>query len=94
MSITKNNIHKHELIGLSAKVISSSDLSLKDVSGIIVDETKKTIRFEVDGEEKVLPKKGTVLLLNIKNQKIKLNVSQLTFRPEDRIKKAKRKMVT
>ena len=94
MSITKNNIHKHELIGLSAKVISSSDSSLKGISGKIVNETKKTLRIEVDGKEKVLLKKGTVLLLNIKNQEIKLNVSQLTFRPEDRIKKAKSKMVT
>lgn len=94
MSITKNNIHKHELIGLSAKVISSSDSSLKGISGKIVNETKKTLRIEVDGKEKVLLKKGTVLLLNIKNQEIKLNVSHLTFRPEDRIKKAKSKMVT
>ncbi len=48
MSITKNNIHKHELIGLSAKVISSSDSSLKGISGKIVNETKKTLRIEVD----------------------------------------------
>ena len=57
MSITKNNIHKHELIGLSAKVISSSDSSLKGISGKIVNETKKTLRIEVDGKEKVLLKK-------------------------------------
>jgi ribonuclease P protein subunit POP4 len=94
MSISKNNIHKHEIIGLYAKVISSSDSSLKDLSGKIVNETKKTIEFEVDGKQKVLPKKGTVLLLKVKDQEIKLNLSQLTFRPEDRIKKAKSKMVT
>jgi ribonuclease P protein subunit POP4 len=94
MRITKNNIHKHELIGLSAEVISSSDSSIKGISGKIVDETKKTLRFEVDGKEKVILKKGTVLLLKMGDKKIKLNVSKLTFRPEDRIKKAKRKMVT
>lgn len=94
MSVTKDNIHKHELIGLSAKVISSTDSSQKGISGKIVNETKKTLRIEVDGKEKVLQKKGTILALRIKNQEIKLNVSQLTFRPEDRIKKAKTKMVT
>lgn len=94
MSITKNNIHKHELIGLSAKVISSSDSSLKDISGKIVDETKNTLRFEVDGKEKILLKKGTVLLLKIGEKEIRLNVSQMTYRPEDRIKKVKSKMVT
>lgn len=94
MSITRQNIHKHELIGQNAKIITTKDPGCIGLKGKIVDETKKTIKIEVSGKEKTLQKNGTVLTLRIENQDVKLDLSALRLRPEDRIKKAKSKAVT
>ena len=93
MSISKNNFHKHEFLGRTVKVVSQPDNSWKGVCGKIVDETKNTFRLDVKGQEKVLPKKGTVLALKIGSEEITIDVSKLTFRPEDRIKKAKKQSI-
>jgi ribonuclease P protein subunit POP4 len=91
MSISKSNIHKHEFLGRTVKVVSQSDKSWEGVTGKIVNETKNTFLMEINGVERVLPKKNTVLSLKIKDEEIKVDVSKLTFRPEDRIKKAKKR---
>lgn len=45
--ITSKNIFYHELIGLELKIINSSNKSLIGISGIIVNETKKTFLVEL-----------------------------------------------
>ncbi|UCE73477.1 MAG: ribonuclease P protein subunit [Methanomassiliicoccales archaeon] len=94
MSITSKNIHKHELLGLQARIIKSSDKGLKGVTGRIVDETKNTFKLMTLVGEKTLMKKGTVLAVKIKDEEINIDASKLTYRPEDRIKKARRRAVT
>lgn len=94
MSITKQNIHKHELLGLSARIVSTTDKECIGLTGRIVDETKNTFKIETTGKEKVLQKKGTIIAVKIGNDEINIDVSKLRYRPEDRIKKARRKMVT
>ena len=44
--INSNNIFYHELIGLELEVIDSSNKSLIGISGIVIDETKKTLKIE------------------------------------------------
>ncbi len=87
--ITKKNVHKHELIGLPAEVISSTHHGYVGMKGLIVDETKNTLVLEVDDAEKVIPKKGTKFRLSTPNE-IDVNGSTLLYRPQDRIKKAGR----
>ena len=94
MSITRQNIHKHELLGLSAHILSSSDKRWIGLKGKIVDETKNTFKIETSGREKIIPKKGTVLALKIGRDEVRIDASHLRFRPEDRIKKAKKRAVT
>jgi ribonuclease P protein subunit POP4 len=94
MSITKHNIHKHELIGMTATVKSAHDRSHVDMKGKIVDETKNTFTLEVAGKEKMLPKKGTVLTIELKKGPVNLDCGKLTFRPEDRIKKLSSRRMT
>jgi ribonuclease P protein subunit POP4 len=87
MSITKHNIHKHELIGMTATVKSAHNKNQIHMKGRIVDETKNTLTLEVTGTEKMLPKKGTVLAIDLKDSSVNVDCGQLTYRPEDRIKK-------
>lgn len=94
MSITKQNIHKHELLGLSARIIETPDKGCIGLTGRIVDETKNTFKIETPGKEKILQKKGTIIAVKIGNDEVNIDVSKLRYRPEDRIKKARRKMVT
>jgi ribonuclease P protein subunit POP4 len=94
MSITKNNIHKHELIGMTAIVKSASDKGHVDMKGRIVDETKNTLTLEIAGSEKMLPKKGTVLTVELKGGPVNVDCGRLTYRPEDRIKKLSSRRMT
>jgi len=94
MSITRNNIHKHELIGQNIRIVTSSDSRWNGISAKIVDETKNTLKIDINGNEKVLQKKGCEFTMKIGGESVKINASRITFRPEDRIKKAKKKAVT
>lgn len=92
-SICRKNILAHELIGLQAKVIDSKDENKKGLHGRIVDETKHTLKLEeVNGKEKVLPKKEIVLEVEFLNgEKVEVNGKDLIGKAEDRVKEFWRK---
>ena len=48
--ISSKNIFYHELIGLELKVVDSSNPSLIGLCGTVIDETRKTLLIEVEGE--------------------------------------------
>ena len=85
-NITKKNIWAHELIGLKARVIESTDKGRVGIQGVIIDETKNTIVLESANKIKVLPKKEVVLEVELESGKVILDCKQIIFRPEDRIK--------
>jgi ribonuclease P protein subunit POP4 len=91
MNLRKENIHKHELIGLYAKIQDSYDKGIIGIEGRIIDETKNTFKIEIRGYEKTIQKDGTLLSVRIANEDVGIDASKLRFRPEDRIKKARRK---
>jgi ribonuclease P protein subunit POP4 len=91
MKLTKGNIHKHELIGLYVKIQDSYDKGIIGLEGRIIDETKNTFKIEILGSEKIIPKNGTFLSVRIANEDFGIDASKLRFRPEDRIKKARKK---
>jgi ribonuclease P protein subunit POP4 len=91
MNLRKENIHKHELIGLYAKIQDSYDKGIIGIEGRIIDETKNTFKTEIRGYEKTIQKDGTLLSVRIANEDVGIDASKLRFRPEDRIKKARRK---
>ncbi len=93
MNLRKENIHKHELIGLYARIQDSHDESCIGIEGRIIDETKNTFKIETTGYEKTIPKDGTKLSVRIANGNVGIDASKLKFRPEDRIKKARKKAV-
>jgi ribonuclease P protein subunit POP4 len=59
--ITPQNVARHELVGLTARVVDSPDPSLVGIEGRIVEETAHTLVFETedDEDEKTVPKEYT-----------------------------------
>jgi ribonuclease P protein subunit POP4 len=88
MPITKENLPQHELIGLEAKVVNSSDPSLLGTRGRIVNETKKTLVVELGGKAKSIPKLTSVFLITLPNgEEIEIDGKKIVGRPQDRIKR-------
>ncbi len=83
--ITSENIKLHEMVGLHATIIESSNSQLKGLNGIIVYETKNTFILETINGLKTIPK-----LFNkweFQMNKLKIIVEGLIMRkkPQDRI---------
>lgn len=86
--ITPRNILRHELIGLNAKVSGKTHKGY-GCAGIIIGETKNTLRVRTDlGGIKTVPKDCIDLELNLPGgEVILLDGRLLIARPEERIKK-------
>ncbi|MGC9517372.1 MAG: ribonuclease P protein component 1 [Methanomicrobiales archaeon] len=91
--INPQNIFRHELIGLSVKIIESSNSDLIGIKGKVVDETKYTLKIEKeDGKEVLIPKNVATFHFILNDGKIvEIEGKILMARPEDRIKKKFRK---
>ncbi len=88
MSITPQNLVRHELIGLKLKIGKSTDSTQKGLSGKVIDETYNTLRIETKGGEKTVIKENCVFIFTLpNNQKVEVDGKLLVSRPEDRIKK-------
>ena len=86
-----SNIGRHELIGLRMEVVSATDSSLVGTVGTITDETKNTLLVERDGKGEVrVPKRGTVIRVQLDDKDVELDCNKIMYRPEDRIKRVKR----
>lgn len=81
------NIQKHELIGLRMKVVKAKNSRNLDISGKIVDETKKTLLVETNGIFKRLFKEQIVAEIALPKNKIRIEGSLLLGRPWERLKK-------
>ena len=91
--ITSKNLVHHEFIGLKVHVTNEKNKSL-DLKGTIIDETKNTIKIEVDeNTEKMIPKNGNLFVFELPNgEKVEIDGNILSIRPEDRIKKRFKKL--
>lgn len=88
MPITPRNLVRHELIGLKVKIKDSTDPTLKNLSGRVIDETYNTLKIEVKDKEKIIPKKNCIFIFILPNKtKVQVDGKLLIGRPEDRIKK-------
>ncbi len=92
MAITPKNVRQHELIGLEAEVAASTDPSCVGVKGRIVDETKQTLSIlSLDGKERRLIKKCCTFNIYLSSGPVRIEGCEIAYRPEDRIKKVRRK---
>jgi ribonuclease P protein subunit POP4 len=84
--ITPKNVLCHELIGLKAEVVKSTDKSRIGLKGKIIDETRNTLQLETKSGEKTLPKKEVWLEVNLKNEKAMIAGKDIVVKPEARTK--------
>ncbi|MGP8319530.1 MAG: ribonuclease P protein component 1 [Methanosarcinaceae archaeon] len=95
LNITPSNLIYHELIGLAVRVVDSTNPTLINIRGKVVDETRNTLTVETDGaREIVVPKTGTIFVFRIPARSagghdvkhVKVNGTLLLSQPENRIK--------
>lgn len=89
--ITAENIGAHEWIGLHVTITKAADPAQQGLDGILRDETMNTLTLETRKKLVQVQKQGTTFQADLRNEKIDVDVSQLRFRPEDRVKKGLRK---
>ena len=84
--ITSENIKSHEIIGLHATIIESSNSQLKGLNGIIVYETKNTFMLETINGLKIIPKLFNKWEFQINKLKIVVEGLIMRKKPQDRIR--------
>ena len=78
---------KEEFIGLNVNINYCKDPSWIGKTGIVLDETKNTFLLKINGKNKRIGKINSKFEFKYKGKKITLNGSQISYKPEDRIKK-------
>jgi ribonuclease P protein subunit POP4 len=88
MPMMKQNIMRHELIGLEARVVNSSDHTLLGTSGKVVDETRHMLVVE-DGERvRNISKSNSTFLITLPDgEKVTVDGKKLVGRPEERVRR-------
>lgn len=90
MSIS--NIMFHELIGRHVTIIESSVIHLIGLSGIVVDETKNTLKLKTNNGLKIIIKSIVTLNIELSNKiKVQVEGRKISYRSEDRIGRMGRK---
>lgn len=97
MQLSPHNLIHHELIGLEVEVIDSTNKVQIGIKGKVKDETKNTLKIEVDaGRIKILPKSHTCFIFTLPapsgrrylrdgQTRVKVHGSLLHSQPENRI---------
>ena len=87
--MNKKILAREELVGLHVKIKECSDPSWIGKSGLILDETKNTFLLKVANQQRMIAKNIATFEFEYEGKKITLEGSKITYRPEDRIKKAR-----
>ena len=88
MPVTKRNLLRHELIGLEARVVNSSDPTLLGTYGKIVDETREVLVVEQEGRAKIVPKSSSTFLITLPSgEEVTVEGKKLVGRPCERVRR-------
>ena len=81
------NILRHELIGLDAKIVDSPNRSIKGRSGLIVNESKNMVTLSRRGRNILVPKNVAMFRIKLADGRIvDVDGKRLVSRPENRLK--------
>ncbi|HIP56893.1 MAG TPA: ribonuclease P protein subunit [Ignisphaera aggregans] len=90
MKHSAENIVYHELIGLEVTVILHSDPTLVGLRGIVIDETRYTLKIRTREGDKRIPKLYGVFRFRLPSGlEVDVDGSLIVGRPEDRVKRVK-----
>jgi ribonuclease P protein subunit POP4 len=86
--ITPRNVARHELVGLRARVVESSDPSLVGIEGRIVEETARTfvVLTDEDDGEKTVPKGYTNFEFELPDATVRVEGEAVRARPAERVR--------
>lgn len=88
MPVTRRNLLRHELIGLEARVMNSSDPTLLGTSGKIVDETRNMLMVEQGEKVRKISKSNSTFLITLpEGDKVTVDGKKLVGRPEERVRR-------
>jgi len=86
--ITPQNVARHELIGLHAKIVQAKNPANEGIAGKIVDESYRTLMIETKKGDKRIFKDAVTLQLELPgSKKVEISGELLVARPWDRLKK-------
>jgi ribonuclease P protein subunit POP4 len=85
--VTADNITRHELIGLDAKISGTNNKSQKKIKGLIIAETRNTLIISHGKKETTVAKGETSFIFNLGGTSVEVEGKTLIGRPEDRVKK-------
>ena len=80
---------KDEFIGKTVTIRDCTDPSWVDVSGVILDETKHTFLIKTGKKQKRIAKETATFEFDQGGKPVHINGIRITYRSEDRIKKAR-----
>lgn len=83
--ITRENIASHELIGLHAQIIESSNKQIIGLAGKVVDETKSMFTLNTVKGNKKFPKETARWKFIFNNTDAEIEGTQLTKRSYERM---------
>ena len=87
MSAVPENVLRHELIGLSVKIVRSPNRSLRGRSGLIVNESKNMLTLSRKGRKVLIPKNVATFRFKLADGRlVDVDGSRLLGRPENRLK--------
>jgi ribonuclease P protein subunit POP4 len=83
--ITQENIAFHELIGLDAEILDSTNKQIVGLSGKIVNETKSMFTLDTKSGLKTIPKQNNKWQFKLNDTQAVLDGTMLNRRPHDRL---------
>lgn len=83
--ITPDNISSHELIGLQAQIVESSDKKIIGINGKVIDETKFTFILSTVNGTRRLAKSNSRWKFEYDERESELDGARLTRRSYERI---------
>ncbi len=85
--VTADNITRHELIGLEAKISGANNKSQNRIKGLVTVETRNTLTISHGKKEMTVAKDGASFIFNLGDTSVEVEGKALIGRPEDRVKK-------
>ncbi|MDP2900453.1 MAG: ribonuclease P protein subunit [Candidatus Bathyarchaeota archaeon] len=85
--VTADNLTRHELIGLEARISGVSNSCQRNIKGTVVDETRNTLTISRKGVDKKVAKGEASFIFNLDGTLVEVEGKTLIGRPEDRVKK-------
>jgi len=89
--VSADNVARHELIGLEARISGASNQNQKKIKGLIIAETRNTLTLSQGKNEKTVAKGEASFIFNLAGTLVEVEGKTLIGRPEDRVKKKSKK---